>query len=131
MPLRDVRHARVVRPELESLSLQDPFDGRKTALTVQLKDRALSVAGTSEKSFVAGGLTFSHIMDPRTGRPVQGVLTVAVLSDSGTAGDNPQGKQTVTARAANKIGQGQTTELIANPAGYHNNVIHGITLDVA
>jgi DMSO/TMAO reductase YedYZ molybdopterin-dependent catalytic subunit len=42
-----------------------------------------------------------------------------------------KGKQTVTARATNKIGQGQTTELIANPAGYHNNVIHGITLDVA
>ena len=42
-----------------------------------------------------------------------------------------KGKQTVMARATNKIGQGQTTELIANPAGYHNNVIHGITLDVA
>jgi thiamine biosynthesis lipoprotein len=26
-------------------------------------------------------------MDPRTGMPVQGVLSVAVLADSGTAGD--------------------------------------------
>jgi thiamine biosynthesis lipoprotein ApbE len=26
-------------------------------------------------------------MDPRTARPVQGVLSVAVLADSGTAGD--------------------------------------------
>jgi thiamine biosynthesis lipoprotein len=26
-------------------------------------------------------------MDPRTGRPVQGVLSVAVLTDTGTAGD--------------------------------------------
>jgi thiamine biosynthesis lipoprotein ApbE len=26
-------------------------------------------------------------MDPRTGRPVQGVLGVAVITDSGTAGD--------------------------------------------
>jgi FAD:protein FMN transferase len=67
--------------------LQDPIDSRKTALTVQLKDRALSVAGTSEKSFEAGGMTYSHIMDPRTGRPVQGVLAVAVLAGSGTAGD--------------------------------------------
>jgi thiamine biosynthesis lipoprotein len=69
------------------VTLQDPIDSRKTALTVQLKDRALSVAGTSEKSFEAGGVTYSHIMDPRTGRPVQGVLTVAVLAGSGTAGD--------------------------------------------
>jgi thiamine biosynthesis lipoprotein len=69
------------------VTLQDPIDGRKTALTVQLKDRAISVAGRSEKSFEAGGVTYSHIMDPRTGRPVQGVLSVAVLADSGTAGD--------------------------------------------
>ena len=39
------------------------------------------------KSFEAGGVTYSHIMDPRTGRPVQGVLSVAVLANSGTAGD--------------------------------------------
>jgi hypothetical protein len=36
-----------------------------------------------------------------------------------------KGKQTVMARATNKIGQTQTTELIHNPAGYHHNVIHG------
>jgi DMSO/TMAO reductase YedYZ molybdopterin-dependent catalytic subunit len=42
-----------------------------------------------------------------------------------------RGKQKVMARAFNKIGQGQTTELIQNPAGYHHNVIHSVTLDVA
>jgi DMSO/TMAO reductase YedYZ molybdopterin-dependent catalytic subunit len=42
-----------------------------------------------------------------------------------------RGKQKVMARATNRIGQGQTTELILNPAGYHHNVIHAITLDVA
>jgi DMSO/TMAO reductase YedYZ molybdopterin-dependent catalytic subunit len=42
-----------------------------------------------------------------------------------------KGKQTVMARATNKIGQGQTSELILNPAGYHHNVIHRVTLDVA
>jgi len=42
-----------------------------------------------------------------------------------------RGKQTVMARAINRIGQGQTTELIANPAGYHNNVVHHITLEAA
>jgi FAD:protein FMN transferase len=69
------------------VTVQDPIDPRKAALTVQLKDRALSVAGTSEKSFEAGGVTYSHIMDPHTGTPVQGVLSVAVLARSGTAGD--------------------------------------------
>ena len=35
------------------------------------------------------------------------------------------------ARATNKIGQTQTATLIANPAGYHHNVVHSITLNVA
>jgi DMSO/TMAO reductase YedYZ molybdopterin-dependent catalytic subunit len=42
-----------------------------------------------------------------------------------------KGKVTVMARATNKIGQTQTTELNFNPAGYHHNVIHSITLNVA
>jgi DMSO/TMAO reductase YedYZ molybdopterin-dependent catalytic subunit len=41
------------------------------------------------------------------------------------------GKQTVVARATNKIGQTQTAELIHNPAGYHHNVIQSITFNVA
>jgi DMSO/TMAO reductase YedYZ molybdopterin-dependent catalytic subunit len=42
-----------------------------------------------------------------------------------------RGKRAILARASNKIGQTQTTELIQNPAGYHHNVIHSITLDVS
>jgi thiamine biosynthesis lipoprotein len=73
--------------EAWDVDVQDPFNSRKTAITVALKDRALSVAGRSEKSFAVGGVNYSHIMDPRTGHPAQGVLSVAVIADSGTAGD--------------------------------------------
>jgi len=69
------------------VTIADPVDHRNAALTVQLKDRALSVAGRSEKSFESSGVTYAHIMDPRSGRPVQGVLTVAVLASTATAGD--------------------------------------------
>jgi DMSO/TMAO reductase YedYZ molybdopterin-dependent catalytic subunit len=41
-----------------------------------------------------------------------------------------KGKQTVMARATNKIGQTQPSQLIHNPAGYHHNVIHTLTLNV-
>ena len=47
------------------------------------------------------------------------------------AAHQAKGKVTVMARATNKIGQTQTTELIHNPAGYHHNVMHSITLNVA
>jgi len=33
--------------------------------------------------------------------------------------------------AFNKIGQTQTSVLIFNPAGYHNNVMQSITLNAA
>ena len=39
-----------------------------------------------------------------------------------------RGKNTVMVNATNKLGQSQTTELIFNPAGYHNNVMQNITL---
>lgn len=41
------------------------------------------------------------------------------------------GAQKVMARATNKIGQGQPTELIANPAGYHHNIVQSVTLNAA
>jgi DMSO/TMAO reductase YedYZ molybdopterin-dependent catalytic subunit len=40
------------------------------------------------------------------------------------------GKLAVMARATNTIGQTQTTAIIANPAGYHHNVMHSVTLTV-
>jgi thiamine biosynthesis lipoprotein len=69
------------------VTIQDPTDSRKSAREVELKDRALSVAGSSEKFFEVHGVRYSHIMDPRTGRPVQGVLSVAVITETGTQGD--------------------------------------------
>ena len=50
------------------VKIQDPVDASKVALSVALKDASLSVAGSSEKSFAANGVTYTHIMDPRTGR---------------------------------------------------------------
>jgi DMSO/TMAO reductase YedYZ molybdopterin-dependent catalytic subunit len=41
-----------------------------------------------------------------------------------------KGTHMVMARATNKIGQSQMTELIPNPGGYHHNLMHGIILTV-
>ena len=42
-----------------------------------------------------------------------------------------KGNYKVMARATNKIGQSQASTLIANPAGYHHNVIQSLTLVAA
>lgn len=64
-----------------------PRDPQRSALTVALENRCLSVSGSYENSFSVEGVTHSHIMDPRSGRPVQGVLSVAVVAGSGMEGD--------------------------------------------
>ncbi len=69
------------------IEIQDPLDARKIALTVHLKNQALSVSGSSEKFFELNGKRYSHIMDPRTAKPVMNVLSVGVITDTGTKGD--------------------------------------------
>ena len=60
--------------------LPNPRDPRKTVWEIYLKNESMSTSGTTEKFFVAGGKTYSHLMDPRTGNPVQGMLAVSVVA---------------------------------------------------
>ncbi len=64
-----------------------PNDPHKNAETVLLRNRVLSVSGNYERFFRVRGKTYSHIMDPRTGRPVENMLSVAVVTDKGVEGD--------------------------------------------
>lgn len=69
------------------VALLDPSDPSRVARRVPLRDRALSVSGAHGRRFEQDGTTYTHVMDPRSGRPVAGVLGVAVLSASATDGD--------------------------------------------
>jgi thiamine biosynthesis lipoprotein len=62
------------------IQIKDPRDEWKAAAEITLKNESLSTSGSYEKFFVAEGKTFSHIMDPRTGYPAQGTLSVSVIA---------------------------------------------------
>lgn len=47
---------------------------------LRLNNSSMSTSGTSEKFFVSGGKTYSHIFDPRTGYPAVGMLSVSVTA---------------------------------------------------
>ncbi|MBK5290305.1 MAG: FAD:protein FMN transferase [Acidobacteriia bacterium] len=47
---------------------------------VVLKNLSMSTSGTSAKFFISGGKLYSHIFDPRTGYPAQGMLSVSVTA---------------------------------------------------
>jgi thiamine biosynthesis lipoprotein len=50
------------------------------AAKVTLHDESLSTSGSYEKFFYADGKRWSHIMDPRTGKPSRGMLSVSVIA---------------------------------------------------
>lgn len=67
-------------PEGWKISIRHPRDLSKEVAVVFLKDTSMSTSGTSEKFFRAEGKLYSHIMDPRTGYPAQGMLSVSVIA---------------------------------------------------
>ena len=62
------------------ISIADPWDHRKNAAQVFLKDLSLSTSGNYEKSFRTGGHRYSHIMDPRSGVPAESAVQVTVIT---------------------------------------------------
>jgi thiamine biosynthesis lipoprotein len=62
------------------IEIRDPKSPSKTVETVYLKNQSMSTSGSYEKFFRAEGRVWSHIMDPRTGFPAPGMLSVSVVS---------------------------------------------------
>ncbi len=61
-----------------------PGDRSQTISTVLLRDESLSTSGSYEKFFQLNRRTYCHIMDPRTGEPVEGMLQATVIAADGT-----------------------------------------------
>lgn len=60
----------------------------ETALSrVVLRDRSLSTSGSGERFFELDGVRYSHLIDPRTGEPVRGMLQVTVTAPSAADSD--------------------------------------------
>jgi len=62
------------------IDIKDPWDIRKSLAEVYLRDMSMSTSGSYEKFFRAEGKTYAHIMDPRTGYPAQGSVSVSVVA---------------------------------------------------
>jgi FAD:protein FMN transferase len=62
------------------VNIKDPRHPSKTVETVRLKNESISTSGNYEKSFWADGKIWSHIMDPRTGYPAMGTLSVSIIA---------------------------------------------------
>ena len=63
-----------------TVRIRHPRKWSETVQELQLKDESLSTSGDYEKFFEAGGKIYSHVMDPRTGYPAEGTLSVSVVA---------------------------------------------------
>jgi len=66
-----------------TVTIKDPRQPSKVAETVTLKNEAVSTSGNLEKFFWADGKIWGHIIDPRTGYPAMGTLSVSVIAPRG------------------------------------------------
>jgi thiamine biosynthesis lipoprotein len=64
-----------------------PLDRRKVARSLRLQNLAISVSGEYEKSFELGGRIYAHILDPRSGIPVEDMLMTVAISRSSAETD--------------------------------------------
>lgn len=70
-----------------TIGLRDPKDTSNILGAFKIKDRAVSTSGNYERFFVKDGKQYTHIIDPRTGKPVSEILSVTILAETATKAD--------------------------------------------
>lgn len=70
------------------IGVRNPFDGGRIVGILQLTEgRAVATSGNYERFVEQDGKRYAHIMDPKTGRPVEGMAGVTVISPTAVEAD--------------------------------------------
>lgn len=69
------------------VGLRDPRQSGRRLAVVRLCNRALGTSGGQFQSFRHQGRRYGHILDPRSGMPVDGVLSTTVLAPTAALAD--------------------------------------------
>ncbi|HLF52883.1 FAD:protein FMN transferase [Flavobacterium sp.] len=63
-----------------TVGIINPMNKNKVFATFSLEDSAVETSGSYEKFVVFNGKRYSHIIDPRTGYPASGIVSVSVFA---------------------------------------------------
>ena len=69
------------------VGIGNPLFTKKRLGTVLLRDQAMSTSGSNIQFYRHEGRRYGHILDPRNGLPVDGMLSVTVFADSAAVAD--------------------------------------------
>ncbi len=70
-----------------TVRIRNPYNTVSWLDEVVLRDESLSTSGSYEKFFELQGKSYCHIFDPRTGMPVEGMLSATAIAPSGMESD--------------------------------------------
>jgi thiamine biosynthesis lipoprotein len=62
------------------VGIRDPRDGRRALRTLRVYGGGVATSGDYERGMWVDGVRYSHLLDPRTGWPVDGPASVTVLA---------------------------------------------------
>jgi thiamine biosynthesis lipoprotein len=63
-----------------TIGIINPMNKNKVFATFPLEDSAVETSGSYEKFVMFNGIRYSHIIDPRTGYPATGIVSVSVFA---------------------------------------------------
>ncbi|SFJ48665.1 FAD:protein FMN transferase [Planctomicrobium piriforme] len=66
------------------VGIKNPLFTERRYATVLLRDQAMSTSGSNVQFFRHQGKRYGHILDPRTGWPAEGLLSVSVIAPTAT-----------------------------------------------
>jgi thiamine biosynthesis lipoprotein len=69
------------------IAVPHPHDPERTVGEIVLRDEFLGTSGAGTQYFLADGRRYGHLLDPRTGRPADGVYTATVVTTTGAEAD--------------------------------------------
>jgi len=62
------------------VAIKNPFDKNKIFAWFDVKNRGVETSGTYEKYILIDGKRYSHIINPRTGMPSEGIVSITVFA---------------------------------------------------
>ena len=64
-----------------------PFDNEPPLTAVSVQNASLATSGSARKGFQIGDRHFGHVIDPRTGWPVESIASISVVADTAATAD--------------------------------------------
>lgn len=69
------------------VGIQNPREKGKMWKTVLVSNRSVVTSGDYERMVIIGGKRYHHIIDPKTGRPTEGVISVTIVNPKAEEAD--------------------------------------------